>query len=77
MISRLNCPAFDLCFASSDGDNYILIAGGGGSAKSGIKNQIILVKCVDEKVQFLPSFETNKDDKSILCSALSFGIIKV
>ena len=46
-VSRLKCPSFDLCWLTvpthggNKEDRYVVIPGGGGSTRSGVKNEIV------------------------------------
>ena len=76
---RLNVPSFDLTWlALTENDHVALIAGGGGSFKSGVKNQIQIARVHDaQKVEFLTSYITDEDTKRRLCWGLSCGSIGV
>ena len=79
ILNRLNCPCFDLewvIIPGGDGKEsrpFALICGGGGAAKSGVKNQIQIMNYVGENgFEMLQSFETG--DK-LVCS-LSSATVK-
>jgi hypothetical protein len=76
---RLNVPSFDLTWLSlTELDHVALIAGGGGSFKSGVKNQIQIARVHDsDKVEFLQSYVTDEDNSRRLCSGLATGRIGV
>lgn len=78
-VHRIPVPSFDLHWydAIPEGiSNYILLPGGGGSAKTGVKNQIMVGEYQDDEsnqVQFRTSCFTDTDTRSSLCSGLSSG----
>jgi len=81
-ITYLKVPTFDLDWLSIPIDNnndesVILLPGGGGSTKSGVKNQVQimrdLTKC--DKYTLEQSLETDNDISSSLCSGISTGEI--
>lgn len=76
---RLNVPSFDLTWLNlSEHDQVALIAGGGGSFKSGVKNQIQIARVHDaDKITFLESYITDIDDTRRLCCGLTCGVIGV
>ena len=76
---RLNVPSFDLVWLSlTNNDHVALIAGGGGSFKSGVKNQIQIARVHDaDKVEVLESYITDEDTKRRLCCGLACGRIAV
>lgn len=76
---RLTVPSFDLTWLSlSENDRVALIAGGGGSFKSGVKNQIQIARVhAGDKVAFLESYITDEDTKRRLCCGLACGRIGV
>ena len=80
VFNRLEVPSFGLVWLNVDdsaGDAFVLIPGGGGSTKSGVKNQIQIGKVVNDKTggfEFLKRFETDVDGKSVLCSGVAVGI---
>ena len=80
VFNRLDVPSFGLVWLNLDddtGDSVVLIPGGGGSTKSGVKNQIQIGRYIvgDSRggFAFLKSFETDVNDKSILCSGVAVG----
>ena len=78
LFGRLTIPSFDLCWLTlPDIDPVILIPGGGGSTKSGVLNAIQIARLAKNNFEMLPSLQTDIDDKSNLCSAISSGIIRV
>ncbi len=78
IFSRLSIPAFDLCWLHLiDGNSLVLICGGGGAMKSGVKNEIQMAIVEGNEIKFLPSFGTDILSKSNLCTAISSGIIRV
>jgi hypothetical protein len=84
-IHPLKVPTFDLnwieCNGSDGNFNFLLLPGGGGSTKSGVKNQIIVAQYHDEKdpstVELKDSFLTDTATRSSLCSGISVGNLKV
>ena len=75
---RLKVPSFDLSSCEQKGTSYILIPGGGGSTKSGVKNQIQVAKVSGGKEpEFKDSYLTDTEDKTNLCSGLCSGSLKV
>jgi hypothetical protein len=86
MMHRLKVPAFDLTFYEfyhhEQPEVFILMPGGGGSAKSGIKNQIMIAKCEypgesGEELKLCEGFLTDTEDLSALCTGISYGTIEV
>ena len=80
VFNRLEVPSFGLAWLNLDdstGDSLVLIPGGGGSTKSGVRNQIQIGRYLlgDSRggFEFLKSYETDVDDKSILCSGVAVG----
>lgn len=83
-LHRLPVPAFDLVWYEicKDEKPYVfsLIPGGGGSAKSGVKNQIMIGKAeypggVD--FQLLDGHLTDADGLTSLCTGISTGVVQV
>lgn len=78
-LHRIPVPSFDLYWHDSIPEgtsNYILLPGGGGSAKTGVKNQIMVGEYQDDdkqQIHFHESCFTDTDDRSNLCSGLSTG----
>jgi WD40 repeat protein len=79
VFNRLEVPSFGLVWLTIDdtrGDAFVLIPGGGGSTKSGVKNQIQIGRIIDDKIggmKFMKRFETDVDGKSVLCSGVAVG----
>lgn len=81
VFNRLEVPSFGLAWLNIDdstGESVVLIPGGGGSTKSGVKNQIQIGHYITGDstggFEFLKSFETDmKDGKSVLCSGVAVG----
>eukprot|EP01032_Pedospumella_encystans_P027276 gene27276-30832_t len=71
-VHRLKVPSFDLTWLSlTENDHVALIAGGGGSFKSGVKNQIQIGRVYDaDKVTFLDSYITDEDTENVVVVAL-------
>lgn len=80
VFNRLEVPSFGLAWLNIDdstGESFILIPGGGGSTKSGVRNQIQIGRnIVGDRggFEFLKSYETDVDGKSVLCSGVAVGI---
>jgi len=74
-------PSFDLTWLNindANGEAVVLIPGGGGSTKSGVRNQIQIGRLIGTKkggFELLKSFETDVDDKSVLCSGITVGTV--
>ena len=78
-VTRLSVPSFDLVWVTlMDGkEPMVLIPGGGGSTKSGVKNQIQVAKYEGARgFTLMKSFMTDAADKSNLCSAIATGILE-
>ena len=81
VFNRLEVPSFGLAWLTLDdttGESVALIPGGGGSTKSGVRNQIQIGRYIigDSRggFEFLKSFDTDvKDAKSVLCSGVAVG----
>lgn len=80
----LPAPAFGLAWYESSTSPlaYILMPGGGGSSKTGVKNQVMLASLNPEakqqaQVQLLSGFLTDTEDRSNFCSGISYGTILV
>jgi hypothetical protein len=78
-LSRIAVPSFDLAWLECEEDVYVLIPGGGGSTKSGVKNQIQIAKVSKggTAFEFIESFKTDTDDKTSLCSGIYCGTFQV
>jgi hypothetical protein len=77
-ICRLNIPTFDLVWCNFRSDNFVLLSGGGGSARSGVKNQVLFAKSIsNKKYSFLNGYLTDSEGKSSLCSGLCCGLVEV
>jgi hypothetical protein len=76
---RLTVPSFDLTWLQlAEHDDVLLLAGGGGSFKSGVGNQIQIARVYDsDKVAKLESFKTDDEDKRRLCCGVTCGEIGV
>lgn len=82
-ITYLKVPTFDLDWLTipidNDNDeNVILLPGGGGSTKSGVKNQVQIMREITkggDKYALVQSLETDNDNSSSLCSGISTGEI--
>jgi hypothetical protein len=84
---RLKVPAFGLTWyevedekSSDHSSHLVLIPGGGGSTKSGIKNQIMVAKhdnSTKEKLSFLDSYFTDSDNLTSLCTGIAYGTVLV
>lgn len=79
----LSVPIFDLDWLTlpieNDNDyNGLLLSGGGGSTKSGVKNQIQIMRETSkggDKYEAVQQLETDSDSNSRLCSGVSSGEI--
>lgn len=78
-ITFLDSPMFDLNWLIfPGGESFALLAGGGGGTKSGIRNQIQIVREDPQRalrLEVIDYVETDTADKSCLCSALAVGEI--
>ena len=77
-LTRLAVPSFDLVWVNlNDGkEPLLLIPGGGGSTKSGVKNQIQVARYDGSRgFAMMESFMTDVEDKSNFCSAIATGIL--
>jgi WD40 repeat protein len=78
-LHRIQVPSFDLHWFDEIPEgvhNYIFLPGGGGSAKTGVKNQIMVAEYQDEdkaQIQFRESCFTDTETRSSLCSGISSG----
>ena len=75
--ARLVVPSFDLTWLQHEEAAYVLIPGGGGSTKSGVKNQIQIAREKGGQLIFEESFKTDTGDKSRLCSGIHCGVLQV
>lgn len=78
--TRLRVPAFDLTWIQLLPDtepSHVVLAGGGGSAKSGVKNQLVVMQQDSVSGSFLntQSLETDTPTKSVLCSGVASGFL--
>jgi hypothetical protein len=85
---RLKVPAFDLTWYEGENDRYyILLPGGGGSTKSGVKNQVMVAKyrsrattssfTTHDDIVFEESFLTDSSEVAGLCNGLNIGTVLV
>lgn len=74
--ARLVVPSFDLTWLQHEEAAYVLIPGGGGSTKSGVKNQIQIAREKGGQLIFEESFKTDTGDKSRLCSGIHCGVLQ-
>lgn len=82
---RLKVPAYNLTWhetpslSENDLSKYhLLLPGGGGSTKSGVKNQIMIGGYSDKgkvDVDFKDGFMTDTEKRSSLCSGVATGIM--
>eukprot|EP01036_Dinobryon_divergens_P025196 gene25196-33722_t len=78
---RLSVPSFDLTWIEINNSFYVLVPGGGGSLKSGVKNQIQVGRANSKTnntkldIDFLDGFKTDSPEKSRLCSGICVGIL--
>ncbi len=76
--TRLVVPSFDLAWFEFKSLQYLLSPGGGGSAKSGVQNQIqILPISLDVGSITVNSYLSDADLSSKLCSGTCCGVINV
>jgi hypothetical protein len=76
--TRLPVPSFDLAWLKFEDKTFVLIPGGGGSTKSGVKNQIQIAKLGEEsKLDFVQSYNTNTADNANFCSGVNTGLLQV
>ncbi len=80
--SYIKVPTFDLCFiqlTENGPASHVIFAGGGGSAKTGVKNQLVVAKrnYADGRFQCIQFFETDSKERSVLCSGVYSGFINV
>ena len=78
--TRLRVPAFDLTWIQLSKDepaSHVVVAGGGGSAKSGVKNSLLVMQqdVVTGSFTNVQSFQTDTPTKSVLCSGVASGFI--
>lgn len=80
----LPAPAFGLTWYESKKSEsaFVLMPGGGGSSKTGVKNQIMISSLNSSReqsnqVQLLDGFLTDTSERSIFCSAISSGTLFV
>ena len=77
-INRIPIPTFDMTWVQiSPEHRFIVLPGGGGSAKSGVKNQLLIAKYnLAGEYEFLDGFMTDLPSRSLLCSGVATGIIQ-
>ena len=74
--TRISVPAFDLAWLHlSDSTSFLLLVGGGGSAKTGVKNSIQIAKVGEKGLEVIQAYDTDINGKSCLCSSICTGII--
>lgn len=72
--SKLQVPSFDLTWFKTEGNCYCLVTGGGGSAKTGVRNQIQIFKYDDDiNLKLHSYFETTVNELSRFCFGLYSG----
>jgi hypothetical protein len=85
---RLKVPAFDLTwYSGADKHFYLLLPGGGGNTKSGVKNQIMIAKyrsnattssfATRDDIVFNTSHLTDSESVAGLCNGMHIGRIMV
>jgi hypothetical protein len=76
---RLSVPSFDLKWCSLFEDsNLLLLCGGGGGTKSGVKNQLQIVRIIDpSKIEVVTSYITDDETTRRLCCGVATGKIGV
>lgn len=73
-VVRISVPAFDLSWYN---DQYVLAPGGGGRAKTGVKNQIMIGNYTQEKINIEQGFLTDTEERQIFLNGVSKGTILV
>jgi hypothetical protein len=83
-VKHLKVPAFDLTWYEIIQNDrpyvFVLIPGGGGSAKTGVKNQIMMGKAAyppGKEFEFEDSYLTDADGLTSLCTGVTYGVIEV
>lgn len=77
-VDRLKIPTFDLSWVKYRDVAYVLLSGGGGSAKSGVKNQILVERHNGgHKFELSNGFFTDEGARLGLCSGVTVGTLKV
>lgn len=76
---RLSVPSFDLKWCSLfEDNNLLLLCGGGGGTKSGVKNQLQIVRIIDpSKIEVVTSYITDDETTRRLCCGVATGKIGV
>ncbi len=85
---RLKVPSFDLTwFEGADQHFYLLLPGGGGNTKSGVKNQVMIAKyrsnatassfTTSDDIMFAPSHLTDSEEFAGLCNGMHIGNVMV
>lgn len=78
--TRLRVPTFDLVWLEDDleGISYLLAPGGGGSARSGVRNQVQIIRRSSKYgFDLIGGIETDTEGRNFLCSGVSSGEILV
>jgi len=76
---RLAAPSYDvdwLTLSDKSRGDYALIAGGGGTGNTGVKNQVQVAAYSGKgEFEFLRSFETDSEGRQRFCSGVCHGVI--
>lgn len=81
VLFRLACPSYDCVWISVEENGeknreFVLVAGGGGTGNTGVKNQLQIGTYNGKgDFDFLSSFETDHDGKQRFCSGVCHGRI--
>lgn len=77
---RLTAPSYDvdwLTMSDITRGDYALIAGGGGTGNTGVKNQLQVAAYVGKgEFEFLRAFETDSEGRQRFCSGVCHGVIE-
>ena len=73
--TRIPVPAFDLAWLRlSDLSSVLLLVGGGGSAKTGVKNSIQIARVGEKGLEVCSKYDTDINGKSCLCSSIWWAL---
>lgn len=77
LFAKLATPSFDLACISPPGlnDSIILVPGGGGASKTGVKNLIQLATITKTGFKFKEHIPTDNGEESHLCSTICSSIV--
>lgn len=77
-VDRLKIPTFDLAWVKYSDIAFVLMSGGGGSAKSGVKNQVLVQRHGGgHKFELVNGYFTDEGSRLGLCSGVAVGYLKV